>query len=357
MKKLLCVLMALAMLCAVTVGCSDGNTAAAPTDSASSDTAADSTAADTPALLGAAFGGVEHPEEQTYLWCSYESTDDFMLMVYEGFEACGKMLGVNTAHVGSSQNDLTEYINTVERAISMQPDGLAVHVFNADAYVDVINKAVDGGIPVITTGPDSPNSKRICNVGVENYEAGAFGANTMGETLNGSGKVLILMRAGQDNSEQRVNGFKETLAANYPGIEVVSEISVTNEIADQATKTAAALTANPEINAIFCSLGIQAVGASQGCDQVGRSDITVFGFDRNPAQLELIKEGKVMGSIAQGCYNMGWWACLGLYVEANNLLVDHSFPTFISAGVSYIDQSNVDKEIEESNARIAKAAG
>ena len=127
--------------------------------------------------------------------------------------------------------------------------------------------------------------------------------------------------------------------------------------AESRAITAAALTANPEINAIFCSLGIQAVGASQGCDQVGRSDITVFGFDRNPAQLELIKEGKVMGSIAQGCYNMGWWACLGLYVEANNLLVDHSFPTFISAGVSYIDQSNVDKEIEESNARIAKAAG
>ena len=76
-------------------------------------------------------GSVEHPEEQTYLWCSYESTDDFMLMVYEGFEDCGKMLGVKTAHVGSSQNDLTEYINTVERAISMEPDGIAVHVFNA----------------------------------------------------------------------------------------------------------------------------------------------------------------------------------------------------------------------------------
>lgn len=70
---------------------------------------------------------------------------------------------------------------------------------------------------------------------------------------------------------------------------------------------------------MFCSLGIQAVGASQGCDQVGRSDIVVFGFDRNPAQLELVKQGKVMGSIAQGCYNMGWWACLGLYIEHNNL--------------------------------------
>lgn len=88
---------------------------------------------------------------------------------------------------------------------------------------------------------------------------------------------------------------------------------------------------------------------------MGRSDIVVFGFDRNPAQLELVKQGKVMGSIAQGCYNMGWWACLGLYIEHNNLLGDRNFPTFISAGVSYIDQSNVDKEIEESNARIAGA--
>lgn len=349
MKRLLSGFMAAAVVCMSMVGCSSGNAGAESTGAAP---APEAPAAEGQGMSGGNFGGVANPQDQTYLWCSYESTDDFMLMVYEGFEDCGKMLGVNTAHVGSSQNDLTEYINTVERAISMEPDGIAVHVFNADAYVDVINKAMDGGIPVITTGPDSPDSKRICNVGVENYEAGAFGAERLGEAINGTGKVLVLIRAGQNNSELRVQGFRDTLAEKYPDVEVVSEISVTAEIADQASKTAAALTANPEINAIFCSLGIQAVGASQGCDQVGRSDITVFGFDRNPAQLELVKEGKVMGSIAQGCYNMGWWACMGLYIERNNLLGDRNFPTFISAGVSYIDQSNVDKEIEESNARI-----
>lgn len=351
MKKIVSVVMAAVMVCMSTAGCSGQK----PAETGSSQTAAGSESASPEGMAGAALGSVEHPEEQTYLWCSYESTDDFMLMVYEGFEDCGKMLGVKTAHVGSSQNDLTEYINTVERAISMEPDGIAVHVFNADAYVDVINKAMDGGIPVITTGPDSPASKRICNVGVENYEAGAFGAERLGEALNGTGKVLVLTRAGQNNSELRVQGFKETLAEKYPDIEVISEVSVIAEIADQASKTAAALTANPDVDAVFCSLGIQAVGASQGCDQVGRSDIVVFGFDRNPAQLELVKQGKVMGSIAQGCYNMGWWACLGLYIEHNNLLGDRNFPTFISAGVSYIDQSNVDKEIEESNARIAGA--
>lgn len=350
MKKVFRIFMAAVMVCMSVAGC-NSKTAVSSNDQTTA--GADGSASEI--LAGAALGGVEHPEDQTYLWCSYESTDDFMLMVYEGFEDCGKMLGVKTAHVGSSQNDLTEYINTVERAISMEPDGIAVHVFNADAYVDVINKAMDGGIPVITTGPDSPNSRRICNVGVENYEAGAFGAERLGEALNGTGKVLVLTRAGQNNSELRVQGFKETIAEKYPGIEIISEVSVTAEIADQASKTAAALTANPGTSAVFCSLGIQAVGASQGCDQVGRSDITVFGFDRNPAQLELVKQGKVMGSIAQGCYNMGWWACMGLYIEHNGLLGDRNFPTFISAGVSYIDQSNVDKEIEESNARIAAA--
>lgn len=350
MKKVFRIFMAAVMVCMSVAGCNSKTSV-----SANDQTTAGADGSASEILAGAALGGVEHPEDQTYLWCSYESTDDFMLMVYEGFEDCGKMLGVKTAHVGSSQNDLTEYINTVERAISMEPDGIAVHVFNADAYVDVINKAMDGGIPVITTGPDSPNSRRICNVGVENYEAGAFGAERLGEALNGTGKVLVLTRAGQNNSELRVQGFKETIAEKYPGIEIISEVSVTAEIADQASKTAAALTANPGASAVFCSLGIQAVGASQGCDQVGRSDITVFGFDRNPAQLELVKQGKVMGSIAQGCYNMGWWACMGLYIEHNGLLGDRNFPTFISAGVSYIDQSNVDKEIEESNARIAAA--
>lgn len=347
MKKFACLLLSLIMMLVCLVGCTNNATKSGNT--------MDDTTSGEAQLASAAFGGVKNASDQLYLWCSYESTDDFMLMVYEGFEDCGKMLGVQTQHVGSSQNDLTEYINSVERAISMKPNGLAVHVFNADAYVDVINKAVDGGIPVITTGPDSPNSKRLCNIGVENYDAGAFAAKMLGEKLGGEGNVLILIRAGQNNSEVRVNGFMETLEEKYPNMNVVSQISVTGEIADQASKTAAALTANPEIDAIFCSLGIQAVGASQGCDQVGRSDIAIFGFDRNPAQLELVKEGKVMGSIAQGCYNMGWWACLALYAEANGLLGDEPLPTFISAGVSYIDQSNVDAEIAASNERIANA--
>ena len=269
MKKLACILLALAMLLPALVGCSN-----APAEAEKKTDDAPAASADK--VASAAFGGVENPADQLYLWCSYESTDDFMLMVYEGFEACGKMLGVQTQHVGTSQNDLTEYINSVERAISMKPNGLAVHVFNADAYVDVINKATDNGIPVITTGPDSPNSKRICNIGVENYDAGAFGAKILGEKLNGEGNVLILIRAGQHNSEQRVSGFKETLAEKYPNMNIVTEISVTAEIADQASKTAAALTANPEIDAVFSLDDETSIGALQAIEDAGRTDIKVI---------------------------------------------------------------------------------
>ena len=86
MKKVLSLAMAAVMVCMSVAGCNSGpNQEETKAQKESGGTEASGQ------LSGVSLGTVENPEDQTYLWCSYESTDDFMLMVYEGFEDCGKI--------------------------------------------------------------------------------------------------------------------------------------------------------------------------------------------------------------------------------------------------------------------------
>ena len=79
MKKIVSVVMAAVMVCMSAAGCSGQK----PAETGSSQTAAGSESASPEGMAGAALGSVEHPEEQTYLWCSYESVSYTHLDVYK----------------------------------------------------------------------------------------------------------------------------------------------------------------------------------------------------------------------------------------------------------------------------------
>ena len=301
-------------------------------------------------LLGAA-AMAEEPSfaadtsEQTYALISFLSGGDHWRRCYNGFEEAGKQLGVKTVHLGETSDDLTAYLRKVEEAINMGVSGIAVACYTADAYVDVINKAMDAGIPVVTFDSDSPNSSRLSYMSTGNEEAGAFAADKMASLIGEKGKALIITRAGQENIEARSNGFEARINEKYPDIEIVEVLNAPNDdIADTASKTSAALQANPEINAIYSAIGEIGVGAAQAVRELNMvGQVTIVASDLGDAQLELVKSGELAGTIMQGTYNMGWWTLLGLYSYANGLNEGNPLPPYINTGVDFVDQSNVDR--------------
>lgn len=283
--------------------------------------------------------------DQTYAMVSFLSGGDHWRRCYIGFEEAGKQLGVQTVHLGETSDDLTAYLRRVEEAINMGVDGIAVACYNADAYVDVINKAIEAGIPVVTFDSDSPNSDRLSYMSTGNEEAGAFAADKLAELTGGSGKAVVLTRVGQENIEARANGFTARLEEAYPDIEIVEVVNAQNDdIAETASKISAALQANPDINCVYSSIGEIGVGVAQAVRELNRvGEVTIIASDLGDGQLELVKAGEIAGTIMQGTYNMGWWTCVGLYAQANGLLEGNPMPTYINTGVAFVDQSNVEE--------------
>jgi len=99
---------------------------------------------------------------------------------------------VEVLYVGSVASDATEQVRVVEDVITKGVDGIGISCNDPDALVDVINKAVDAGIPVMTWDADAPKSKRFTYLGVSNYEGGKAAAELLIRYMGTKGKVALL---------------------------------------------------------------------------------------------------------------------------------------------------------------------
>ncbi len=112
----------------------------------------------------------------------------------------------------------------MQMAIYSRADGIIVSAGEAEGMTELIEKAYNAGIPVITLLNDNTNSERLSFVGVGNYNLGTeYGKQIInianekyyeGNTI----KVTVLLDAGSEDSGQNVlaAAIQETIAKDVP---------------------------------------------------------------------------------------------------------------------------------------------
>ena len=139
----------------------------------------------------------------------------------------------------------------------------------------------------------------------------------------------------------RVKGFKETMANEYPNIEIVFEQFIEkNE--DSLQKAEDALVMNPKIDGFFgtgdtvANLICQAIDQQNRFKDIGDPDhIIVVGFDGNDEGIANIRNGRQDATIAQNPIEMGRLTLRALY----NYLSDGGLP--IPAGTGGGEYKNL----------------
>lgn len=287
--------------------------------------------------------------DQTYAMVSFLSAQDHFVRCWNGFNAACSYMGVEAIHLAETEDDLASFLANVETAINMGVDGIAVACQNADAYVDVINQAIDADIPVVTYDSDSPDSNRLAYLSTGNYEAGQAAAEYIAEHIGGTGKVCFINRPGQENIEERCRGFKDLMAEKYPDIEVI-EVGVESGVEPAAAGAAAALAAHPDLRAFMGGGGTQGTPCLTSVKELGLQDqVSVMCFDLNEDTLEAVQSGEAIGTIMQGTYNMGWYCAQFLFNYANDLTGSGAgggfLPPRVDTGVVVVNQDNFDNYI------------
>lgn len=353
------IVLSLVMVLALALTGCTATTAAAPSDAPaeapSAEVAAEvTTEAAEEVVAEEAGSAVPESAAGEYYMISFFAGADYFKGCFAGFEAAANEAGVKATYMGSQGSDMNAEVTVLEQVIAMNPKGIAVSCVNPDGMKASIDKAIDAGIPVVTFDADSPDSKRYSFLGTGNYYAGTVAAKALGEQIGGAGQVGVLQVPGLLNLQERVDGFTDTMTALYPDVEIVQVVNGNLDQAEGAKVTSGMLQAYPEIKGIFGSDSSAGVGAATAVKEAGKAgEIKIIAFDTDTGTLDLIKEGVLSGSIAQGTYNMGWWGFQMLFnvnggcgnfnpVEGWKEFKMNPLPPTVDTGVTVVTVDNVD---------------
>ncbi len=288
------------------------------------------------ALLAAAaiavFSGSAYAER--YVMVTHtQGTDPFWPVVEKGAKDAAEALGVELEYNFAPSGDMADMAALIEAAAATQPDGIIVSLPDADALGGAITSTVDSGIPVVTINSGleaSASLGALMHVGQPEYLAGQkAGERAMAE---GATKPVCLNQEAFNTAlVDRCNGYFESMGQD------LNMIDVSNDVAQIKTRTAAALQADPEVDALLAVGPHVCEAAAEAVEEVGAT-VHLSCFDLTPGVINLIKDGKVQYSIDQQQRLQGYMPVVVLHLYNNNagMLPGSNIPS----GPGFVDASN-----------------
>lgn len=264
----------------------------------------------------------------------------FWQTVHAGAEAAGKELGVEVVWKGPAQEtDYTGQINIVEDAINRRVDGIVLAPSHGDALVPVVERAKKEGIPVTIFDSGISTENYLCYVATDNHQGGVVAAERLAEKLGGKGKVAILgVKAGSVSTDQREQGFQETIKQKYPGIQIVAFQYGDADRAKSLDRATDILTANADLNGFFASNESSSVGAVQAIKQKGLAGkVILVGFDSSPNLIDDLNTGAIDSLVLQNPFKMGYEGVKSMVTKLNG----QEPPRKLDTGVSLLTKENI----------------
>lgn len=205
-------------------------------------------------------------------------------------------------------------VQIMDELINQKYDAIILQATDAAGLASSVDKAEAAGIPVITCNLDADTTHTALVAAVD-VEAGEKIAESIGESLSGQGKVVIISATpGATKGENIDKGFKAVMKEKYPNIEILDEQSGEWLTENANTVMTDFLTKYPEINAVLCHNDAMAEGAAEAAKAAGKK-VQIWGVDGESKMLDYIKEGLCTGTVYTDARSQGI-ACAHMAVYA-----------------------------------------
>ncbi len=302
-------------------------------------------------LLGTSFAqDAKDPKDLTITLIPGLTTDAFYITMNRGAQAAAEALGITVNFQGAEEFNPTLQVPVLDSVISRAPDAILIAPTDSTQLTAPLQNAENQGIPVITvdtfigdgqyqTGSGDGDFP-LSYIASDNIEGGRIAARAMAEAVDGSGSVYVSnVRPGISTTDQREQGFKDELAANYPDITVLETQYNENDSSTAASQFQAVLARTPDLGGVFGANLFSALGAANGVQSSNMEDsVTVIAFDAPPSITENISSGLVDMAIAQHPAEIGYYGVMTAYAA----LTGESVPPLIGTGFTLITADNVD---------------
>jgi len=242
-----------------------------------------------------------------------ETASQYWKGVRNGAEQAAKEENVTILWNGPKvETDCERQIQIVEDMIVQKVDGIILAPSNRKALVPSVEKISGRNIPCVIVDSGVETDKYLSYMATDNFKGGVLAAKRMGEILAGKGKIIVVAwTPNSASTDARLQGFRETLAKEFPGIEIVDTQFPSPTTMDKAQDvTRDMLTRNANVDAVFACNATTAGGALTALlsfqKDPGAKKIKMVGFDAWPMLVEGLKKGELDSLIIQNPFKMGY---------------------------------------------------
>ena len=153
--------------------------------------------------------------------------------------------------------------------------------------------------------------------------------------------ALITSLPGVGSLDQRAKGFKEQIAAKYPGIKLVADKVADGQQTTGLNIMTDLITSMPNLRGVFASNLIMAQGAGQAiAENKAQDKIKLIGFDNDEKLVKFLEDGVISALIVQDPYRMGYDGVKTALAASKGEKV----PENVDTGVNTITKANMSTE-------------
>ncbi|MDA3958255.1 sugar ABC transporter substrate-binding protein [Oceanispirochaeta sp.] len=233
--------------------------------------------------------------------------------------------------------DQVRQIDQIQDMISLGVDAIFLNPVDWKGIRPALEEAAKAGIPVIIIDAAVYDSNLVIStISSDNYGAGKLiGLDLIAR--RDSARIAILDHPTNKPSIDRLNGFLDVLEG-HPDFEVVATASAFGSLEGAVPKMENILQSHNDISVVFCTNDPTAVGAISALEAANRkTNVLVYGIDGSPAGMAMVREEKMMGTVAQSPRKMGELAV----EQAEKYLAHQSTEKEITIPVTLINSGNI----------------
>lgn len=322
MKKVLAVVLVLALVTMLAAGCADPAPESSP--AAEEPAATAETPAETPAEESTTTSEAPDPAEGEGAakadsdirigGMPADSDIEFFQKLAKGMQDAGTDLGI-TVDIQYTGRSVEKELSLTETFISQGYDGIVLETVDSAAITGAMQKAQDAGVTFVAvdTVPERPEMA-ASTVTSDNYGGGEEAGKLMKQLLPEGGDVIMVkFKNASIATDERYQGFEAELADS--NINIVDSVATDGSRDDAVVKIAPMLTQYPDIDGIFCCQGDPAIGVLTAVETAGIQDtVNIVAYDiEGEVAAAIEQDTAIKGGVAQFPYEMGYLAVVNCY--------------------------------------------
>lgn len=266
--------------------------------------------------------GGRHDSNEKYYLVATNIKLGYWQTASAGFIQAARDMEVPAESVGPDTYDPQAQVAEFRRVVAQKPSGILISASDADLLRPEIDSAIAQGIPVVTMDSDAAGSKRLFFIGTDNYQAGQMGAEIAVKAMGGKGNVVVFTIAGQSNLAERLNGYRSVLDRSAIKITRVVDMKGDPRVAFDTTTNI--VNKKEAVDGFVC---LEAMGGKEVAAVLEQNNVqgkVVVAMDTDQDTLDWIKRGRIVATVGQKPYTMGY---VGISMLDN---IHHNRPTSLT---------------------------